>query len=287
MGAHMWCDFVILRGWERGGGVNRSTTMSRPVLIAAAIVSGLYGVLVLTACGAQRALLFPAPKSVEQPSPASKVIELPETVLLVREPPTATAPVVLHFHGNGEQLAWLEWMAEAWQRQGAGFVAMEYPGYGLARDKGMPSEESIAAAAEVTAKYLETALGISRERLIVSGQSLGSGPAVRLAAQGIGHKLILFTPYTSLPDVAARWLPFLPVRLLMKDRFDSGALAAKVTQPVLIVHGTADEVVPFELGDALSKRLPNAQLMTIEGGHHNDVAGRDDVWRALTAFVAR
>ncbi len=272
---------------EGEGGHDGSSHMTRPVLIAAAIIGGLYCALVLTACGAQRALLFPAPKTIEPLSPASKRVELPETVLLVREPPNATAPVILHLHGNGEQLAWLEWMADRWQQAGAGFVAVEYPGYGLAKEKGAPSEDSIATAAELAAKYVASAMGVSRERLIVSGQSLGSGPAVRLAAQGVGHKLILFTPYTSLPDVAAKWLPFLPVRLLMKDRFDSRALAAKVSQPVLIVHGTADEVVPFELGEALSKELPSAKLMTIEGGHHNDVAGRDDVWTALTAFVAR
>jgi hypothetical protein len=109
---------------------------------------------------------------------------------------------------------------------------------------------------------------------------------VLLASRGIGSRLLLLTPYTSLPDVAARWLPFLPVRLLMKDRFDSQAIASRVTQPVLIVHGTADEVVPFELGEALSKALPTARLLRVEGGHHNDLGGRPDVWSAVSAFVA-
>jgi fermentation-respiration switch protein FrsA (DUF1100 family) len=54
---------------------------------------------------------------------------------------------------------------------------------------------------------------------------------------------------------------------------------------VLIVHGTDDEVVPFDLGEQLSKTLPNATLLRVDGGHHNDVAGRQDVWAALAPFV--
>lgn len=96
--------------------------------------------LVALAFFAQRSLLFPAPAQAAHPSPDSQLVELAETVLLVRAPPSPTAPVVLHFHGNGEQLAWTEWMGEAYQRQGIGFVSVEYPGYGLAKGKGAASE---------------------------------------------------------------------------------------------------------------------------------------------------
>ncbi|MBL8917454.1 MAG: alpha/beta fold hydrolase [Myxococcaceae bacterium] len=250
-----------------------------------AILAVGYLGLVALAFFAQRSLLFPAPPQTAQPSSASRVIELPETVLLVRSPPTPTAPVVLHFHGNGEQLAWTEWMGVAYQQHGVGFVAVEYPGYGLARGKGATSEASIVAAAEAALKYLQTVMGVPNERLIVSGQSLGSGAAVELARRGIGARVVLLTPYTSLPDVAAGALPFLPVRLLMRDRFDSASKAAEVRQPVLIIHGTDDEVVPWALGERLSRLLPSAKLVTIAGGQHNDVASREDVWQVLAPFV--
>lgn len=245
---------------------------------------GYLGIVAL-AFFAQRSLLFPAPPQAARPSPDSQLVELPETVLLVRPPPTPLAPVVLHFHGNGEQLAWTEWMGEAWQQHGVGFVSVEYPGYGLAKGKGAASEASIIAAAEAALRHVQTVLGVTNERLIVSGQSLGSGAAVELARRGVGARVVLFTPYTSLPDVAAQVLPFLPVRLLMRDRFDSAAKAPEVTQPVLIVHGTDDEVVPYVLGERLSRLLPSARLVTISGGHHNDVASREDVWQALVPFV--
>ncbi|MCA3014077.1 MAG: alpha/beta hydrolase [Myxococcaceae bacterium] len=255
----------------------------------ASIVSVLalgYLALVALAFAAQRRLLFPAPPLVAAPTPRSQLVDRPETVLLVREAPTPEAPWVLHFHGNGEQLAWTEWMAERWAALGAGFVAVEYPGYGLAREKGAPSEASIVRAADAAARYLLEERRVPNERLIVSGLSLGSGPAVELASRGVGGRLVLFTPYTSLPDVAARALPFLPVRLLMRDVFDSAARAPRVMQPALVVHGTDDEVVPFALGEALGAALKGARLLRVEGGRHSDVAAREDVWRELGRFAA-
>jgi uncharacterized protein len=241
--------------------------------------------LVAVAFFAQRVLIFPIPRVVIPVSEASQVVELEHTVLLVRPPPSTDAPLVLHFHGNGEQLGALEWMAGAWADRGVGFVAVEYPGYGLAKTKGAPSQESILTAAEEARRYVEGPMGIENKRVIVSGQSLGSGVAVALAHRGVGRRLILFTPYTSLPDVGALAMPFLPVRLLMRDRFDSNAMAAEINQPVLIIHGTDDEVIPFELGERLSMSFPNAQLLKVDGGHHNDIADRHDVWDALVPFV--
>lgn len=254
-----------------------------------AIVLGVlalgYLAVVALAFLAQRSLLYPVPKEVSRPSAASQLIELPETVLLVRPPPSPGAPVLVHFHGNGEQLAWTEWMADRLASNGIGAVMVEYPGYGLAREKGRPTEESIVRAAEAAIAWTRTNLNVSDDRLVLSGQSLGSGVAVHLAARGVGSRLVLWTPYTSLPDVAAGWLPFLPVRLLMLDRFDSLSKAGQIRQPTLILHGTRDEVVPFSLGERLSRALPQAKLLVLEGGRHNDLGDRPEAWAAVIPFV--
>lgn len=256
------------------------------MIVVVASVLGLgYLALLALVFVTQRALLFPAPPGAAKPTAQSQLVDLPETVLLVRAPKSPDAPWVLHFHGNGEQLAGTEWFAEQWGARGVGFVAVEYPGYGLAREKGTASEASIRAAAQAAQRYLREVLEVPKERLVLSGQSLGSGPAVALASEGVGSKLILFTPYTSLPDVGARMLPFLPVRWLMRDRFDSKARAGQVQQPVLVIHGTNDEVVPFELGETLSQAFPSARLVRIEGGRHNDVSDRGFVWRELETLV--
>jgi fermentation-respiration switch protein FrsA (DUF1100 family) len=87
--------------------------------------------------------------------------------------------------------------------------------------------------------------------------------------------LILISPFTSVPDVARELLPFLPVRYLIRDVFASADKARSLTLPVLIVHGTEDEVIPFAMGEKLSKSFPNATLYPVMGGHHNDLFVRD------------
>ncbi len=257
------------------------------MLMAGAAVVGSYLALLALVFVAQRTLVFPAPAQAARPSAASTIVELPETILMVRPPPTPGVPVVLHFHGNGSQVADTEWLADEFARQGLGFVAVEYPGYGLAAGKGSPSEDSIVTAALAAVQHVTGTLQLAPKDLVLSGQSLGTGVAVELARRGVGRRMILITPYTSLPDVGARAFPFLPVQLLMRDRFESGDKASSIAMPVLIVHGTADEVVPFELGERLSTLFPHATLMRLEGAHHNDVIDAEGVVQGLIEFVKK
>ena len=96
--------------------------------------------------------------------------------------------------------------------------------------------------------------------------------------------MILLTPYTSISDVAARAFPLAP-SFLVRDRFDSSALAPSIDLPVLIVHGTADEVVPFELGKTLATRFPHAVFVPIERAGHNDVWDRPEIVGRITRFA--
>jgi fermentation-respiration switch protein FrsA (DUF1100 family) len=92
-----------------------------------------------------------------------------------------------------------------------------------------------------------------------------------MAARGHASSVVLVTPYTSIPEVASRLAFGLPVRLLMRERFDSLAKAARVQVPVLVVHGTNDTIVPYEMGKRLATTLPRARLITVQGGGHNDL----------------
>jgi pimeloyl-ACP methyl ester carboxylesterase len=114
-------------------------------------------------------------------------------------------------------------------------------------------------------------MGVAKERLVLEGQSLGSGVAVWLAQHGWGTRMVLLSPYTSLPDVGARAFPMFPVRLLMRDRFDSASRAPSIRMPVLVLHGPNDEVVPFELGKALASKFPNARFVEVPSARHNDI----------------
>lgn len=249
-------------------------------------VAGVYGLLCLLVFTQQRRLVFPAPPRVREPAvTGATLLRLPGPVFALHVPAPAGAPTVVHFHGNGEQLADAGWLAQEFQQAGLGFYAVEYPGYGLAAAQG-PSEAGLYAAAEAALEHLHRELGVPRERLVLQGQSLGSGVAVEMARRGYGTRLVLITPYTSLADVGARLFPWLPARLLVRDVFDSAKKAPTVALPVLILHGTRDEVIPVDMGQRLGTLFPQATVRLLEGKHHNNVLSEPEVLDGLLRFAA-
>ncbi|EAU61803.1 hydrolase of the alpha/beta superfamily [Stigmatella aurantiaca DW4/3-1] len=264
--------------------------MKRMVLVGVAVLAGVYALLGGLVFFQQRRFLFPAPPGAREPVlPGATLLRLPgpegSTVYAWHAPAPTGAPTVVHFHGNGEQLADAEWLAQAFQEAGLGFYAVEYPGYGLARGR-ESSEQGLYAAAEVALEHLHRELGVARERTVLQGQSLGSGVAVEMARRGRGARLALITPYTSIPDIGARLFPWLPVRLLARDVFDSASKAPGLTLPVLILHGSRDEVVPVDMGVRLGTLFPNATLRLLQGLHHNDVLSEPATREELMRFAA-
>ena len=234
----------------------------------------------------QRALLFPAPQTAGALVGQGEIVQVPGGTPMLWRRAEGTGPVVVHFHGNGDQIASEAWLGEELARRGVSFAAVEYPGYPGAT--GAPSEEGIVATAEKALQHLTTTMGVTPERVVLSGQSLGTGVAVVLASKGWGRRTVLLSPYTSLPAVAASGvLRLFPVRLLMRDRFDSEALAPGIHHPVLVLHGDRDEVVPFQLGKALAERFPRARLVRVEGAGHNDLWEHPPTASEYHAFVAR
>jgi uncharacterized protein len=171
------------------------------------------------------------------------------------------------------------------QRAGLGAYAVEYPGYGLAAGA-LLDEASVYSAAEASLRHL-IELGVPRASIVLQGQSLGSGVAVEMARRGYGARLVLISPYTSIVDLAALVAPFLPVRWLVRDRYDTERKAPAITVPALAIHGTDDEVVPYRMGKRIAELLPNAELVSVPGGRHNDVFNNDriDVLSTIVAFA--
>lgn len=252
------------------------------------ILLGALGGGYLLLCGLlffmQRAILFPAPTTLDAPPPSLTRFDVPNGTFLLMRNVEGAGPVVVRFHGNGEQVAWTEGESNFWAQQGVSFVAVEYPGY--PGTKGEPSERAIVDASEAALKFLTEDQKIDRSRLVLEGQSLGSGVAVQLVDRGWGAKLILLTPYTSITDVGARAFPYFPVRLLIRDAFDSATRAPAVKIPTLVIHGTNDEVIPFDIGKTLASKISGAQFMEVQGGTHNDLWAYVEVKKALGEFVA-
>ncbi len=258
--------------------------VGRMIVTLIVIAVGLYLAVLAYVFIKQRDMLYPAPHPGRTPAFGTLARTPDGTPVVFIAPPAPDAGLVVHFHGNAEEIADSEDAARLAQSAGLGFAAIEYPGYGLA--SGHPTERSMLAAARAGLTRLEADLGISRSRFVLSGQSLGTGVAVQMAKEGWGTRLALISPYTTLPNVAALAFPYLPVELLMHDRFDSLGLARSIQLPVLIIHGTNDALIPIWLGRELKAQFPHATMVEIPGGGHNGLWAKPEVRDAWQAFVA-
>src|SRR5262247_3137376 len=190
-----------------------------------------------------------------------------ERVIVWHVPPRGDKPVVLYFHGNGGSLRGRVDRFRDLTADGSGLVALSYRGYG--GSSGAPTEAGLVN--DALAAYAFTRARYPAERIVLWGESLGTGVAVALAAQKpVGH-LILQSPFTSAADVGAQRYWFVPVRLLMKDQFHSDLRIGKVTAPVLVLHGERDDVVPIALAERLYSLInaPKRFVRFAQIGHND------------------
>lgn len=181
----------------------------------------------------------------------------------------SSGPVLVYFHGNGVVMGDVAWMAREFARRGLGVVVCEYRGYGLSSGHS-PSEAGLYEDAEAVLEALKRR-GIGPDRVVLFGESLGTGVASEMALRGRGSGLVLVTPYTSIPEAAARFVFGVPLTFVMRERFDTLAKARDIGVPALILHGTDDEVIPQAHGARIAATLRHARFMSVQGGHHNDL----------------
>ena len=254
-------------------------------LAFAAVVPIVVVVVALAAAGgfSQTTMIFPAPAPGRTPAYPDNVFRTKEATFLYFAP-FGGGPVVAWFHGNGEDLADSIPMISLLRSLGMGVLAVEYPGYGIAG--GSPSERGAYAAAQGALGWLRSEQGIEADRVVLLGQSLGTGVASEMALRGLGARMVLISPFTSIVAMARRMFLFVPAALV-RHRFDTQSKAPSIAVPVLILHGTEDEVVPFAMGERLAREFPRARLVPIPGGQHNDLLTLHalEVREALSPFL--
>lgn len=208
-------------------------------------------------------------------------------------------PVVLFFHGNGGNRIHRSDDYQILARLKCHVMTFDYRGYG--ENPGSPTEAKLADDAAVAWRYLTGERKIAASRLILFGESLGGGVATRLAAEVCDAGtppagLILRSTFSSMVDAASYNYPWLPVRLVLLDRYLSIDRIPRVTCPILIVHGKLDDIVPFELGKRLFEAAPEQSangipktLIALPNSDHNDYLTTDGpLFReGLTAFLKR
>jgi pimeloyl-ACP methyl ester carboxylesterase len=193
-----------------------------------------------------------------------------------------TAGAVIYFGGNAEEVdRSADDYAAAFPRHA--IYLMNYRGYG--GSQGSPSEAALHRDAAALYEYVASRHG----SIVVIGRSLGSGVAVRLAVSNRVDRLILITPFDSIVIVARGLFPFLPLGILMRDRYDSYRYAPRIAVRTLVLAAEHDEIIPPPLTDALCRAFSPERLsrVTIEGADHNDVSQSPNYWRALREFVAQ
>ncbi|HEV8241169.1 MAG TPA: alpha/beta fold hydrolase [Thermoanaerobaculia bacterium] len=242
-----------------------------------------------------RQMLYPAPPVRVASPPPAPLVEVPleangRAVSAWYRPPTgesATAPVVLMLHGNGENL---ETMRQSglfadFAAAGAGVLAIDYPGYG--RSPGTPSESANLAAAEAAWSWLLR--NANGHPPVLAGWSLGAAVAAQLAArhQDEPAGVMLLSSWDRLDAVARLHFPGWMVGALLSERYDSAEAAKTITAPVLLIHGDHDTIIPIALGRSLYAALPaEKQWIEIRGAGHNDLLARPEAWHAINSFLA-
>jgi fermentation-respiration switch protein FrsA (DUF1100 family) len=209
-----------------------------------------------------------------------------ERLIAWHVPPQGSKPVVIYFHGNGGALNLradrFRWLTV----DGFGLLGLSYRGYG--GSSGKPSEAGLLL--DASAAYDFAAARYPPGRIVLWGESLGTGVAVALAAEQPIGGLMLDAPFTSAGDIGASAYPFIPVRWFIKDSFRSDQRIRRVKAPLLVLHGDMDGIVPVRFGERLFALAnePKQMVRFPLGGHVDlDDHGAPDAVRAFLNGLPR
>ena len=187
---------------------------------------------------------------------------------------------LLWFYGNGENIAAIWPVLKEFQPPGVDLLVVDYPGYGASG--GRATEERVYEAADLA--YYAMAARVDPNRIFVYGRSLGSAVATHIAATHAVRGLILESPFTNARDMGRRHYAFLPP-FLLRLRLDNLTQISRTHCPVLVFHGTADRLVPIEMGRAVANAAPGpVEFVAIAGSDHNETyeiggqAYREKMW---------
>jgi uncharacterized protein len=246
------------------------------MLKVAALVAMLAIVLLLCWLGQRRLIYFPfgeVPPPAAAGLPGAEAISFPTDDGLtlggwfVPGQPAGRGVTAIVFNGNAGNRSFRVPLAAGLAERGISVLLFDYRGYG--GNAGSPSEEGLAADTRAARRYVAGRAG--GDRIVYLGESLGTGVAVRLAVEQPPEALILRSPFTSLTDTGRHHYPFLPVGLLLTDRYTSIDRIGDVPCPLLVIAGDSDSIIPVNQSRRLfeAARQPK-RLAIIERADHND-----------------
>ncbi|TCO51887.1 hypothetical protein EV646_101883 [Kribbella antiqua] len=225
--------------------------------------------------GYQRQLIYLPDTSAARVGGNDVVLQTSDGLLLdaslvpARQPDRGIA--VLVANGNGGNRAGRAPLAQALAAEGMTVLLFDYRGYG--GNEGSPTERGLARDVRAAQRYLVEKAGLPPERIIYFGESLGGAVVTALATEAAPGGLVLRSPFVDLASVGREHYPFLPVRLLLRDKFPLAEQLAGVKVPVVVVYGSADSIVPPSQSRSVAQAAPTLKdLVEIAGADHNDAS---------------
>lgn len=258
----------------------------RSIAFALSCLLGFYLLLLIALFFLQRSMIYPAPEEIA-PLPAGfSEVELHTsdglTLRAAYRQGNEGRPVAVFFHGNADSWDGGNQATQQLSKDGYGVLLPEYRGYG--GNPGQPDEEGLYADGRAALSFLEGE-GIAADRMVLVGNSLGSGVAVQLAQEYSPAALVLISGYSSLPDVVAGHFAWLPARLMLLDSFASIDKIGALDLPILLLHGEEDEVIPFAHGQRLAEAAKAADFIDFpEMGH--ELAYSAEAQQAVLEWIA-
>ena len=269
--------------------------MSRPMIITAWVVAVIAGVLALIWTLQRRLMYFPTsgvptPQAVGLAGVEPVTFDTADGLALNGWFVAASGPsprvTVLVFNGNAGNRAHRGPLAAALHWHGLQVLLVDYRGYG--GNSGAPTENGLVADSRAARAYVAGRPDVDASRLVYFGESLGAAVAVNLAVEHPPAAIVLRSPFTSMADVGQHHYPFLPVRLLLRDRFAAIDEIRRVQAPLLVIAGGRDRIVPIDQSRHLyeAAAMPKMLLVLPDADHNDDalLAG-DDTIRAIVRFL--
>jgi uncharacterized protein len=194
--------------------------------------------------------------------------------------------IALHCHGNSGNISDRIDTIKIYHDMGISFFLFDYRGYG--KSEGKPTEKGTYKDVQAAWNYLVKEMGIKPEDIIITGHSLGGSTAFWLAGKVSPKALIIEGSFTSMIDMGKLFFPYLPIRLLVRHRYNSMNHLKKVHCPVLIIHSRDDRLVPFYMGRALYNAAnPPKRFLEIHGSHNDAILdSKEEYTRRIIKFIA-
>jgi hypothetical protein len=191
--------------------------------------------------------------------------------------------LVFYLHGNAGSLRDWGWVYADFVKNGYDVFLIDYRSYG--KSKGKLSESNMNS--DVAFLYEEMKKEYPEKNIVVYGRSIGTGMASKLASSTNPKAVILESPYYSIKDVAKKIAPIFPLEILLKYKFKSFKYLERATSPIYILHGTNDNVIPFQSGEKLYELYKDKIILyKVDGGQHNDLSQYPEYTKMLNEVLS-